>query len=450
MKRLSRVFAVLAILVLPQAVSAQFIFWDEMQSGVTVSLNSVSNLDGNTAFLCGDSGTVLRTINYGYNWTKTGQNGIPASVKLNTIFAYSQNLVLTGGLNGSDAVVYHTSNSGANWTRVFKKPGTVINAIYFFSASSGIMIGNPAEGRWSIFKTTDSGLSWDTTGCFLPQAGNESGFVNSYSAEGSKIWFGTDNSRLYYSSNSGTNWNAISTTPLQNVITTFLSTNTNSYSYAAGSSMMKSTNSGSVWIQDSLAPGTGDFNLVGGKLYFQGLAWYIRSSSSIYWRMNFYSNWQVNYTAPSGIYTHFEVSRGAYIIGPGLVFAVRNNGKISRGNAVVEGVRMLEQSVPGKFNLYQNYPNPFNSRTNFRFDAKILPGSGQGEMRGGNIKLVIYNSLGEEIETLIDKVIQPGIYEAGWDGSKHASGVYFYRMLVTNPNYSGVVFDEVKRMVMIK
>ncbi len=79
-----------------------------------------------------------------------------------------------------------------------------------------------------------------------------------------------------------------------------------------------------------------------------------------------------------------------------------------------------------------------------------LPKTVAGEIRGGNIKLVVYNSLGQEVETIIDKVLQPAVYEVTWDGSRFASGVYIYRFLVTNPNGLDVVYDVVKKMVMLK
>lgn len=427
------------------------IFWEERPQIVSVSLNCISNYNAINAFICGDSGTVLKTVNSGYNWTKVGLNGIPSNVMLGTIYAYDASRVITAGTSGTNAVAYLSTNSGSNWSLVFTQPNTIINEAFLSSVTTGIIIANPVGGRWSLWKTTDSGLNWDSIGMYLPQAGSETGFRNSFYNRDSKIWFGTNNSHIYYSSNTGTSWSTILTNPLINSASVWWDLNPSLSGYAAGASLLKSTNSGTNWITDTTTIGTGNFNCIVASFQLYNYSWYIRSSSNIYARSNsYYWPWAVNYTAPSGIYTHIGISRVQMGTGPGWIYAVRNNGGISRGNAIVEGVRIITDHIPDAYKLHQNYPNPFNSSTKFKFDARKLPNTLSGEVRGGSIKLVIYNSLGQEVETLIDKVLQPAVYEAAWDGSRYSSGVYFYRILVTNPNSYGVVFDAVKKMAMLK
>lgn len=59
------------------------------------------------------------------------------------------------------------------------------------------------------------------------------------------------------------------------------------------------------------------------------------------------------------------------------------------------------------------------------------------------MKLVVYNTMGQEITILVNKELEPGVYEINWDGSEFASGIYFYKL--NGDNYS-----ETKRMVLIK
>jgi hypothetical protein len=102
------------------------------------------------------------------------------------------------------------------------------------------------------------------------------------------------------------------------------------------------------------------------------------------------------------------------------------------------GIGNSGNSVPTKFELYQNYPNPFNPVTRIKYD--IPPSKGA---RGVLTKLIIYDILGREIETLVDQTQKPGSYEVTWDGSRYASGVYFYK-LVTDE------YVESRKMVLIK
>ncbi len=427
------------------------VFWEERQSGVTVSLNAVSNYNAQIAYVCGDSGTVLRTTNYGYNWSGVGSNGIPPAVKLGSIFVFDANRILTSGTSDSTAVVYLTTNSGGNWSLVFSQVNTVVNGIWLYGLSEGIIVANPVGGRWSLWRTTNSGVNWDSAGLYLPQAGSESGFKNSFYLVGAKMWFGTNNSRIYYSVNSGTNWSVLPTSPMVVSQSTWWDAAPSALGYAAGSNLFKTTNSGTNFSVDTNTLGSGNFNTITGNMQFYQYFWYIRNSGNIYLKpSNYNPSWVVQYTAPSGIYNHMAISRTLYYFGSGWVFAVRNNGGISRGNAFVEGVKLISNKIPDTYKLYQNYPNPFNSSTKFKFDTRKLPNSLIGEVRGGNVKLVIYNSLGQEVVTLIDKVLQPAVYEATWDGSNFSSGVYYYRFLVTNPNGYDVVYDAVKRMAMVK
>ena len=432
-----------------QSLNAQ-IFWEERNSGVTVSLNSVHNLNSPDAWICGDSGTVLHTTNRGYNWSNVSGNGLPSNVTLVNIYGVSSTTALTAGHAGSATYVYRTTNSGGTWTQVFTQSNGFINAIWMTSNTTGFMQGNPVGGRWSLWKTTDGGLNWDSTGLFLPEAWSESGWQNSMWVVGSKIWFGTNGAHIYYSSNSGSDWNVQLTSPEGNIYTVWLDTVPSNIGYSGGASLLKTTNGGTNWMIDTAAIGSGNFNgFVGTEetIYF---LWYIRNNNNIYHSYGTSSSWFLEYTAPSGNYNHISLSPGPIYYGPGFLFAVRDNGGISRGNFWVEGVTLISNEVPEMYKLHQNYPNPFNASTKFKFESRILPNSKSGEMRGGHVKLAVYNLLGQEIEILVDKVIQPGSYEVDWFGNSYPSGIYFYRMLVTDPNSSGIVFDEIRKMVMVK
>ena len=74
--------------------------------------------------------------------------------------------------------------------------------------------------------------------------------------------------------------------------------------------------------------------------------------------------------------------------------------------------------IPNKYELSQNYPNPFNPATKINFS---LP-------QGSDIKLTVYNMLGQQIEVLANGFRNAGTYELTWDASKLASGVYIYRL----------------------
>ncbi|MEO8514912.1 MAG: T9SS type A sorting domain-containing protein, partial [Ignavibacteria bacterium] len=96
--------------------------------------------------------------------------------------------------------------------------------------------------------------------------------------------------------------------------------------------------------------------------------------------------------------------------------------------------------LPAEYSLSQNYPNPFNPSTKIKFSIPNTPlsfGEGQG------VGLFIYNSLGQQITTLINQQLTPGTYEVEWDASNFPSGLYFYQL--TSGEYS-----ETKKMILLK
>lgn len=92
-----------------------------------------------------------------------------------------------------------------------------------------------------------------------------------------------------------------------------------------------------------------------------------------------------------------------------------------------------KDELPTEFALFQNYPNPFNPTTNIKFD---LP-------KESNVTLKVYNILGEEVATLVNKVMPAGHQVVTFDASRLASGMYIYRIQAGN-------FVQVKKMLLMK
>jgi hypothetical protein len=75
--------------------------------------------------------------------------------------------------------------------------------------------------------------------------------------------------------------------------------------------------------------------------------------------------------------------------------------------------------LPNTYGLFQNYPNPFNPETKIRYQ---IPDA-------GNVRLIIYNTVGQAVKRLVDKEQAPGYYRVVWDGKDEnglslGSGMY--------------------------
>lgn len=93
----------------------------------------------------------------------------------------------------------------------------------------------------------------------------------------------------------------------------------------------------------------------------------------------------------------------------------------------------LSVEQPTDFALGQNYPNPFNPSTNISYS---LPAD-------AHVSLKVYNSLGQEVASLVDEARPAGQYVAVWNAAGMASGIYFYRLQAGS-------YIETKRMTLLK
>lgn len=403
----------------------------ELNSGITTQLNSsspcmIDRFPYLNAWTCGVNGTVLKSAVYPSNWLNVSGNGLPSNIDMINICGVDSNTALVTGSLNSNTWIWKTTNAGQNWFQVFNQPNGKINAIWMKNYFQGFIQGNPVSGRWSLWKTTNGGNNWDSTGLYLPQSGSETGWPNylcmfyyfSYpNPDSNNIWFGTNNYRIYYSSNYGLNWSVQSTSPEQNSFCIAVHFNE---LYTGGSSyLLHSTNNGFNWQYDTIG---GDGPICGVSSY--GSSFLIARRNKIY-EYTYPGYWFLIYTAPAGNYLYTDNKIPFH-------FAIRTNGGITLF-AYFEGVQKISSEIPSGFSLSQNYPNPFNPVTKIKFFiAKFC-----------YVKLEVFDVLGQKIAILVDSQLRPGIYETEMDGNKYSGAVYFYKL--STPDYT-----ETKKMVLLK
>jgi hypothetical protein len=104
----------------------------------------------------------------------------------------------------------------------------------------------------------------------------------------------------------------------------------------------------------------------------------------------------------------------------------------------VSGIELANQELPSTYRFEQNYPNPFNSETGIRFQ---LPA-------GGEVRIDIYNTVGQRIRTLVDNRYTAGYHIALWDGrddngSLVSSGIHLYQIQVGQ-------FVDIRKITLLK
>lgn len=405
------------------AINSQPISWVEQTSGLTTQLTSVSVVDDNNAWICGYAGRVLRTTNGGANWVSVNAAPIPGTLDLHSIYAIDANTALVAG-SGTSSFLFRTSNGGVNWTQVFTETGGFINSVQMGNAFAGFMMGDPVGGRWSLWGTTNAGLTWDSTNFYLPQAGSDAGWNNSFFFDVSAgVWFGTNNTRVYKSLTL-VNWTTQPTTGQVNSYAIWF--NNPLTGFTGGTALLMTTNSGLTWVNPPAAlPGTANLSGITGF----GTQWVVtRQATVIYLSPDNGATWTTSYTAPAGNFRHIAKNRANNLV----YYGVRANGGISKGTLLV-GIEPISNIIPDKFELKQNYPNPFNPNTTIEFS---IP-------KNSFVKLAVYDALGREVNSLLNNELKAGEYSINFSAADLSSGTYYYKLI------SGELV-ETKKMILVK
>ncbi|MDP4115010.1 MAG: T9SS type A sorting domain-containing protein [Bacteroidota bacterium] len=459
---------------------------------------SISAVSDQVCWFGTDAATIIRTTNGGTTWTKVAAAGLTGDIV--NIFAIDANICFATSTPAATNV-FKTTDGGATFTQVFTQTGGFIDAMWFFDANNGIMIGDPVGGRWTIFKTTNQGTTWDSTGLKLPQATTtEAGWNNSICVRGNDVWFGTNNTKIYHSTNKGASFTAIPTPGVLNTFGIWFNSLTNGAVIGTLSNVgagVTTTDGGTTWNTVTLQGSTGTpYAAIGAGntwMYERGLAIYSSTDNGANWTTGFTfatgtqildlkssrtgtTAWAVgdggvakgtniglpveltaftaasnkdnvvlNWNTKTEVNNRgFEVERKSvdghfttigFVTGNGTSTEQHNysftdsklaQGKYSyrlkqldfNGNYEYSSAVETEVSTPMNFSLLQNYPNPFNPSTVISFN---LPNS-------GNVKLAVYNLLGQEVATLVNGYKDAGTYNVNFNAKNLNSGVYFYKL----------------------
>jgi len=193
--------------------------WTPQMSGSTASLRGVSAVSAKVVWASGTKGTYLRTIDGGATWRAATVPGA-ADLDFRAIRAVDEQTVYLLSIgNGEKSRVYKTGDGGASWNLLLKNanPKGFFDALAFWDAMHGILLGDPVNGHFVVLTTSDGGQNWKRQKG--PQALNEGAFAASNSClvlRGAReAWFGTGGARVFHSTDGGETW-SVAKTPMRN------------------------------------------------------------------------------------------------------------------------------------------------------------------------------------------------------------------------------------------
>ncbi|MBV6479284.1 MAG: hypothetical protein HGGPFJEG_02055 [Ignavibacteria bacterium] len=317
---------------------------------------------------------ITRTTNYGATWTtvlsKNFSNyGQPLEMDQNNPSNYY--FAPDGG------GFYRSTDNGASFTEIsgnypFRSPCDIIVT---WDSSDVIYIGDgvTGSGQAKIFKTTNNGVNWaEMYAVASSETPSLSNSVFNKTTVYSTEWGG---SGFYKTTNYGNNWSLTGSTGSSGWGSDVCHEDPNVVLKGTyGSPTWLTTNAGANFISTSIGGGCG------AGIIFPEKGYLLAMQCSGLFKMN------ITYSVMTNVNLNLNAS-----------------------------------SVPESFNLYQNYPNPFNPETRIKFDLPV----------SGNVKLKIYDQLGNEINTLVNGEINAGSYEISFNAAELSSGVYYYSLVTS-------------------
>jgi hypothetical protein len=352
-------------------------------SGTSQNLNS-ADIKFQRVLVAGNSGTILRSTNSGETW-----NVIPpvTSVNLNAVrFGYAGYDYAVG----DNGVILRGSNSGLNWAVMPSGTTRKLTAVSVHSSGQAFVIAAGEKG--TILRSTNSGQSWINVS--LPDTTINFNCINPPFAMGNEIfsyYIAGTNGRIYKSTNQGATWVLKNSGTSNSLHSIYFSTPDSGAVTGDNGTVRMTTNGGDSWFTDP---------------YFSGVSGTITSISQM-------PRSERTFTAVSNNNTLYIAAEDT--------------------NLVIIGIKNISSEIPREFTLSQNYPNPFNPSTKFKVQIS----------KSSDVKIVIFDVTGKELETLVNEQLKPGTYEIDFNGSRFSSGVYFYKLIAGD-------YIETRKMMLVK
>lgn len=272
-------------------------------------LMSTKFINENTGFVCGDSGKILKTTNSGVNWTysNSGNTG-----KLNSLFFVNQTTGFCAG-----AGILKTTNAGNNWFNSYQNIWS--RTIFFFNEQTGWASAYTYYGE-TVIKTTNGGASWDTSQVSgLGHSPYSLFFINQYTGWATFDFMAYS---IYKTTDGGSNWNSYNVGYDQIYSIFFLNENTG---YGIGMGIYKSTNGGINWTI------LGD-NVYGRSIIFKGNTGFAAGGTwSFFKSTNTGANWMnISADIQSDIYDVKALDANTcYVTGHGGLVGKTTNGGLN-------------------------------------------------------------------------------------------------------------------------
>jgi hypothetical protein len=372
---------------------------------------------GTNVYTCTDSEGVYLSTNNGTDWTPAN-NGLPTLI-CDNIFTSGSTIYVSsiGNVHTIDGL-FRSTNNGTNWSHMFD-----VNYVTSILSKGDYIFVNARDPSFSH----DNFKNITITNIMINNAVVK---VPAIALFENKFYAATLGGGIFEVSDDGLSWYARNT-GLTNHWVYSLAVSGNNF-FAGTAKGVFLSNDGIFWKQ--INNGIPPFYIIN-SIVVKGSTVFAGQSSSM---------------SGGGVYVSADTGKSWTQVNGGLTFNEDANLVINESNIFVcidhdynnvwtrplseiTGTTKEPDNLPNDFTLSQNYPNPFNPSTVISYS---LPSS-------SNVKLIVYNTLGQCIKTLENEFKPAGNYYVNFNASALPSGIYFYKLEAGQ-------FSQIKKMMLIK
>jgi photosystem II stability/assembly factor-like uncharacterized protein len=337
------------------------------------------------------------------------------------IALYDSSQLTSGG-------IFKTTDGGVSWIKqssAFPGAGGHPMQIYFFDASNGLCTGQPRNGYWEIYTTSDGGTNWTRvpSASIPPLESGDFGGIGT--GTGNCFWFNSASCSVYRTPDRGLTWSVsrhVFPQPaffLELAFKDTLHGLATSYFGDEINKISRSTDGGVTWTRLPAPPSPPSAGSIS----------YIPGSIGTYMITAMKNIGYPEPASPGSIYTPDDGDtwipvddlphrRGSFINGK-IGWSGGRGDTIFKWNSYPLGIdpqKRLNTNVV----LSQNFPNPFSSSTSIQYQ---IPSSSK-------VILKVYDVLGSEVTTLVNGEKSAGSYVVRFDPVGLRTGIYYYRLQV--------------------
>ncbi len=441
-------------------------------------------------FILGETqnGGIFRTTNGGSSWN-SATGGINTGENVTWVAPIIADPIINGTFYTARQRVYKSTNNGGSWAAISGN----INGNSAVR-EMGISKSNPliiyATSGSNVFLSTDGGVTFTNKTSGIPSRTITSVNVHPVNENIAILTFsGFGAGKIYKTTNMGNTWISISgnlpDSPVNDgLIYTYDALNPNTYFVATDIGVFVTHDNNSNWVElTNNLPNTVIMHLEythsnqmlragthGRGVYEAFIDFTVPVELSSFTAETATNSVLLNWsTATETNNLGFEIERKlknqdwvtiAFVDGKGTTTEIQNynysddyselpyegtvlyrlkqmdfNGDFEYSDQVAVNLTF----VPSEYYISQNYPNPFNPSTMINYSLPVE----------SNVKINIYNSIGEMIDELVSEIQLSGNYDVTWNAQNYSSGVYYYSFEVTSSDGSQS-HREMKKIVFLK